>query len=95
MIFIPLSVEKCVFSSRFGAPSSHLTSCTPAKSNLYHDRSLETVIRESALYKLLTFHNTNLMSIFSRLGCLSKESDQVRDFMKFFVTISFFTVKGC
>jgi hypothetical protein len=34
-------------------PSSHLTSCTPAKSNLHLASSLETVIREPALYKLL------------------------------------------
>jgi hypothetical protein len=76
-------------------PPSHLTSCTPAKSNLYLDSSPEVVIREPALYKLLTFHNPNLMSICSRLGRLSKGSVQVRGFVKFFVTNSFFTVKGC
>jgi hypothetical protein len=49
MILIPLSIEKCVFACRFGAtalPSDFL-------------RPLETVIREPALYKLLTFHNPN------------------------------------
>jgi hypothetical protein len=35
---------------------SQLTSCTPTKSNLYLDSSIETVIRKPALYKLLTFY---------------------------------------
>jgi hypothetical protein len=56
--------------------NSHLTSCTPTKSNLYLDSSLETVIREPALYKLLTFHVPNLMSIFLCLGPLSKKIRQ-------------------
>jgi hypothetical protein len=51
-------------------PPTHLTSCIPAKSNLYLDSSLETVIREPALYKFLTFHNPNLMSVLHRLGRL-------------------------
>jgi hypothetical protein len=59
-------------------PPSYLTSCTPTKSNFYLDTSLETVIREPALYKLLTFHNPNLISIFRRLGHLSKEYVQVQ-----------------
>jgi hypothetical protein len=75
-------------------PLSRLTSCTPIKSNLYLDSSVETVIRERALYKLLTFHNSNLISVFHRLGCLSRESVQVRGSFMTFVTI-FFTVKGC
>jgi hypothetical protein len=64
---------------------SHLT-CTPTKSILYLASSLETVIREPALYKLLTFHNPNLISIFRSLGRLSKESVQVRGLCKLFVT---------
>jgi hypothetical protein len=86
MIFITLSVEKCVFSSRFRATALPSDFLHPAKSNLYLDSSLEAVIREPALYKLLTFHNPNLMSIFSCLGRLFKESVQVRGFMKFFLT---------
>ena len=44
---------------------SHLTSCTPNKSNLYLANSLAaTVIGEPALYRLLTFHVTNLRSTF-------------------------------
>jgi hypothetical protein len=45
-------------------PPSHLTSYTSTRSNLYLASSLETVIMEPALYKLLTFHNPNLISIF-------------------------------
>jgi hypothetical protein len=55
---------------------SYLTSCTPTKSNLYLDSSLETVVREPGLYKLLMFHVPNLMSIFLGLGRLSKDSVQ-------------------
>jgi hypothetical protein len=76
-------------------PLSHLTSYTPTKSNLYLASSLETVIWEPALYKLLTFHVPNLISIFRRLGRLSKKSVQVRGSLEVFVTSLFFTVKGC
>ena len=40
-------------------PLSHLTSCTPTKSNLYLANSLVT-----ALYRLLTFHVPKTMSLF-------------------------------
>jgi hypothetical protein len=55
------------------------------------DTSFETVIREPALYKLLTFHVPNLMSISRRLGRLSKESVQVRGSLLRFVTSLLFT----
>jgi hypothetical protein len=74
-------------------PPSHLTSCTPTKSILYLASSLETVIREPDLYKLLTFHNPNLISIFRTLGRLSKESVQVRGLCNLFVTV-FFPVRS-
>jgi hypothetical protein len=48
------------------------------------------LIKEPALYKLLTFHNPNLISIFCRL---SKESIQVWGSVWFFVTNFFFIVK--
>jgi hypothetical protein len=57
---------------------SHVTFCYSTKSNLYLGGSLETVIREPALYKLLTFHVPNFISIFCRLGHVAKESIQVR-----------------
>jgi hypothetical protein len=34
---------------------SHLTSCTPTKSNLYLDNSLAAAVNEPALYRFLTF----------------------------------------
>jgi hypothetical protein len=43
-------------------------------------------MREPTLYKLLIFHNLNLISIFHPLGCLSKESVQVRGSLRMFVT---------
>jgi hypothetical protein len=43
--------------------------------------------------KILTHHNPNLISIFRRLGRLSKESVQVRGSVWFFVTNLFFMVK--
>jgi hypothetical protein len=56
---------------------SHLTSCTPSKSYLSFSSSFTTVIDKPALNKLLLFFVPNLMSIFLRLGCLSKESVQL------------------
>jgi hypothetical protein len=82
MVLIPLSIQN-VYSPAGTVPlPSHLT-CTPTKSNLYLDSSLETVIREPALYKLLTFHVPKLLSIFLCLGRSSKESVQVRSFVYF------------
>jgi hypothetical protein len=77
MILIPLRIQKCVFSRRFGAtalPSDVLHSHTI----LYLASSLKTVIKEPTLFKLLTFHVPNLIPIFRHLGSLSKESAQVR-----------------
>jgi hypothetical protein len=48
-----------------------------------------------ASYSLLTFHVPELMSMFSSLGHLSKESVQVRRPLWHFVTSLFFTVKSC
>jgi hypothetical protein len=47
------------------------------------------------LYKVLTFHNPNLISIFRHLGHLSKESVQVQGLYELFITCLFFMVKGC
>jgi hypothetical protein len=44
-------------------PLSHLTSCTPIKSNFHFNISSATVLSKPALYRLLTFHVPNLMSI--------------------------------
>jgi hypothetical protein len=78
MVLIPLSIQN-VYSPAGAVPlSSHLTSCTPTKSSIYLESSLETVIREPALYELQMFRVPNLMSLFCYLGPLSKESVQVR-----------------
>jgi hypothetical protein len=73
----------------------HCPPIFPTLTNLYLPSSLETVIREPALYKLLTFHVPNLISIFRSLGRLSKESMQVLGSCKLFITNLFFTAKGC
>jgi hypothetical protein len=57
---------------------SHMTFSNPTKSSLYLASFLETVIWEPTLYKLLTFHNQNLVCIFRCLGHLSKVSVQVQ-----------------
>jgi hypothetical protein len=93
MILIPRSVEN-VRSPPLSVPPPSPLTCTPTKSNLYLASSLETVIREPTLYKFLTFHNPNLMSIFRRLGRLSKESVQVRGSFWKFVKKLLFKVKG-
>ena len=47
---------------------THLTFCTPTKSNLYLANSLAAVVREPDLHRLLTFQVPNLMSLFYCLG---------------------------
>jgi hypothetical protein len=58
-------------------PSSHLTSYTPIKSNLYLANSLAAAVSEPALHRLLTFQVPNLMSLFLCLG-RTKVSVQVQ-----------------
>jgi hypothetical protein len=88
--FIHISKEKCVFTC-FSVPlPSHLT-CTCIKSNLYLNNSLKTIIMETALYILHTFHVPNLMSIFR---CLSKESVQTWGSLIRFITSLFFHGEG-
>jgi hypothetical protein len=67
-------------------PPSYLTLCTPTKCNLYFEISSPNALSEPALYMLLTFH---LVSIFFRVGRLSKESIQVQGLFWMFVTILF------
>ena len=73
------------------SPLTHLTSCTPTKSNLYPDNSLAAVVSEPALYILLTFHVSNLMPLFRCLG-RTKVSVQVRGLLyECFVTRYFYS----
>jgi hypothetical protein len=71
-------------------PPPLLTSCTPTKSNICFQMSSPIALSEPALFILLTFHVTNLMSINLCLGRLSKESVQVRGFLRVFVRSLFF-----
>ena len=45
-------------------PLTQLNSCTPTKSILYLANSLAAAVSEPALYRLLTFHVPNKMSLF-------------------------------
>ena len=56
MIFISFSIEKNRVTCSYCAPLSHLTSCTPTKSNLYLAKSLAAVVSEPALCRILTFY---------------------------------------
>jgi hypothetical protein len=56
---------------------SHLTSCTPTKSNLCLTDSLAAAVRDPDPYRLLTFH---LMSVFHCLGH-TKVSIKVQAFL--------------
>jgi hypothetical protein len=69
MIFIPRSIEECIILYPFNATLVPSDSCTPTKSNLYFPTSLVTILNEPDLYRHLTFHVPNLMSIFRCLGC--------------------------
>jgi len=73
---------------------SHLTFCTPTKSNLYLANSLVAALSDPALYRLLTFHVPNLKSLFRCLG-RTKGSTQVRGKCSCFETMPVFTVRIC
>jgi hypothetical protein len=72
---------------------SHLTSSAPPKSNSYFDVPFATGMREPALCRLLTFHITNLMSIFIALSRLFQESVQIQGRIQHFST-SIFSLWG-
>ena len=95
MIFVSFSVEKITIPCSYCSPLSHLTSCTPTKSNIYLANSLAaTAVCEPALHRLLTFQVPNLMSLFNRLS-LTKVSVQVRGECSCFVTEPVCTVRSC
>ena len=73
--------------------SSHVTSCTPTKSDLHLANSLATVVSEPNLYRLLTFQVPNLMSPFHRLG-RTEVSGQFRGMCSCFVTKPIFTMRS-
>ena len=75
-------------------PLSHVTFCTPTKSNLYLANFLASAVSELALYWILTFHVPNLISLFRCLGH-TKVSIQVLGKCSWFATKLFFTVRNC
>jgi hypothetical protein len=66
-------------------PLSHLTSCTPTKSNSYLAYSLTTVVRNPDLYRLLTLHVPNIIFLFHCWG-RTEGSVRFRGFFQYFVT---------
>jgi hypothetical protein len=95
MILIPFSIEKVYSLVGSMPPPSLLISYTHTNANLYFDSSLGIIIKEPALYKLLTFQVPILLSIFHRLGHLLIEPIQVRSSVNSFVTSLYFLVRGC
>jgi hypothetical protein len=95
MVLISLSIEKNVYLPAGSvSPLSRLTSCNPAKSNLYFDSSFTTVMREPALYRLLTIHTPNFVSISLNLDSLSRESvPSPRPFVTFYNKLIFYGEK--
>jgi hypothetical protein len=85
MTFISISLEESVIPCSYSASLSHLTYCTPTKSNLYLANSLATVISDPDLYWLLTLQVPNVIPLFRCLG-YTKESVQVQCFVKCFIT---------
>jgi hypothetical protein len=79
MIYVPLPQKNVYLLVSSMPPLFYLTSCIPTISNLYFDISFEGAMSEPAVYNSLIFHVPSLMYIFLSLGCLSKESVQVRD----------------
>jgi len=64
MILFSFPIRKIIIPCSYCASLSHLTACTPTKSNLYLANSLATAVNEPTLHRLLTFHAPNLMPIF-------------------------------
>jgi len=75
-------------------PLLHLTSCTLTKCNLNLANSQAAAVSEPTLYRILTFHVPNLMSL---LHCLrrTKVSVQAQSTCICFVTRPVFKVRNC
>jgi len=67
IIFVSFPQTEIEIPCSYNAPLSNLTSCTPTKSHLYLANSLATVVSEPHLYRFLSFHAPNLMSLFQCL----------------------------
>jgi len=93
MIFVLFCIEKIIIPCSYCAPFFPLTSCTLTKSNLYLANSLTTAVSEPALYRLLTFHVPNLMSVFHCLDHI-RGSVQVWNIFEWLITWYIFTVRS-
>ena len=89
IIFVSFSIEKIKIPALTVSHYSHITSCTPTKSNLYLANLLYATVSEPALYRLLTFQVPNLMSLSLRLG-RTEVSVQARGTCICFVSMSVF-----
>ena len=89
-VFLFLS-KKIIISCSY---SIHLTSSTPTKPNLCFTNSVVTDVSDPYLYRLLTFHVPNLLSLFHCLGS-SKRAIQARSICIHFITRPVFTVRSC
>ena len=93
MIFVSFSLKKIEFPALTVRPLPHLTFCSPTKSNLYLANSLDTVVSDPDLYRLLTYQVSNLMSLFHCLGH-TKGSVQACGNCVRFITRTVFTVRN-
>jgi hypothetical protein len=87
------SREQCKVSAFWFPSPSHLTSCTPTKSNLYFSNSPTTDLIAPILQRLLIFQVPNHILFFRCLNCV-KDLVQVWGGSKHFVTIKIFCGEG-
>jgi len=64
MIFISFSIEKIIVPCSYCVPFVPPNLLHPTKSNLYLANSLAAAVSEASLYRPLTFHVPNKMSLF-------------------------------
>ena len=67
--YMPAHLSLLKFITLAVPPLSHLNSCAPIKSNLFLATSLTTVVANPDLYRLFTFHVSNIISLFRCLLC--------------------------
>jgi hypothetical protein len=94
MIFVSFSIEKNLTPALTEPLLSHLTSCTPTKSNLFLANSLATAVRELDLHRLLSFRLPNITFLFH---CLrhAKGSVQPPGTCVHFITRPVLMVRNC
>ena len=73
---------------------ANLTSYTPTKSNVYLANSLSAAVSETTLYRFLTFHVPNLMSL-SVAYVVPEYQSRSEALVKKFETGYVFMVRSC